>query len=75
VFVEGHSKRDAARVFGLARETVDKICRFSGFCCKVRFPSQFATKKLHEPNALCVAYPVQKQTLQRNPLDRGVTFG
>ena len=29
VFVEGHSKRDAARVFGLARETVDKICRFS----------------------------------------------
>jgi transposase len=29
VFVEGHSKREAARVFGLARETVDKICRFS----------------------------------------------
>src|SRR5919202_4430631 len=29
VFVEGHSQRDAARVFGLARETVDKICRFS----------------------------------------------
>jgi hypothetical protein len=26
VFVEGHSKREAARVFGLARETVDKIC-------------------------------------------------
>ncbi|MBV8400863.1 MAG: IS21 family transposase, partial [Acetobacteraceae bacterium] len=29
VFVEGHSKREAARVFGLARETVDKICQFS----------------------------------------------
>jgi transposase len=29
VFVEGHSQREAARVFGLARETVDKICRFS----------------------------------------------
>ena len=29
VFVGGHSKRDAARVFGLARETVDKICLFS----------------------------------------------
>ena len=29
VFVEGHSKREAARVFGLARETVDKICTFS----------------------------------------------
>ena len=29
VFVEGNSKRKAARVFGLARETVDKICAFS----------------------------------------------
>src|ERR671932_1474528 len=29
VFVEGHSKREAARVVGLARETVDKICRVS----------------------------------------------
>ncbi len=29
VFVEGHSKREAARVFGLARESVDKICLFS----------------------------------------------
>lgn len=29
VFVEGNSKREAARVFGLARETVDKICLFS----------------------------------------------
>jgi hypothetical protein len=29
VFVEGHGKHEAARVFGLARETVDKICQFS----------------------------------------------
>jgi transposase len=29
VFIEGNSKRKAARVFGLARETVDKICAFS----------------------------------------------
>jgi transposase len=29
VFVDGNSKRKAARVFGLARETVDKICAFS----------------------------------------------
>lgn len=28
VFIEGNSKRKAARVFGLARETVDKICAF-----------------------------------------------
>ena len=29
VFVEGHSHREAARVFGLNRETVAKMCRFS----------------------------------------------
>jgi transposase len=29
VFVEGHSRRQAARVFGLNRETVAKMCRFS----------------------------------------------
>ncbi len=29
VFVEGNSRREAARVFGLSRETVGKMCRFS----------------------------------------------
>ena len=29
VFLEGHSRREAARVFGLSRETVQKMCRFS----------------------------------------------
>ena len=29
VFVEGKSRREAARIFGLHRETVSKICRFS----------------------------------------------
>ena len=29
VFVEGHSRREAARVFGLSRDTVAKMCRFS----------------------------------------------
>jgi transposase len=29
VFVEGHGRRDAAREFGLSRETVSKMCRFS----------------------------------------------
>ena len=29
VFVEGHSRREAARVFGLSRDTVNKMCRFS----------------------------------------------
>ena len=30
VFVEGHSEREAARVFGLARKTIGKMCKFSG---------------------------------------------
>ena len=29
VFVEGRSQREAARVFGLSRETVAKMCLFS----------------------------------------------
>ena len=29
VFDEGHSEREAARAFGLARKTIDKMCRFS----------------------------------------------
>jgi len=28
VFVDGKSRREAARVFGLSRETVLKMCRF-----------------------------------------------
>ncbi len=29
VFIEGNSRREAARIFGLNRETVAKMCRFS----------------------------------------------
>jgi transposase len=29
VFIDGNSRREAARVFGLSRETVSKMCRFS----------------------------------------------
>ncbi len=29
VFVEGHSEREAARVFGVCRKTISKMCRFS----------------------------------------------
>ena len=28
VFVEGKSRREAARVFGLHRDTISKMCRF-----------------------------------------------
>ena len=29
VFVEGNSQREAAKVFGLSRDTISKMCRFS----------------------------------------------
>ena len=29
VFVEGNSQREAAKVFGLSRDTIAKMCRFS----------------------------------------------
>jgi len=29
VFIEGHSQREAARVFGLSRDTIAKMCRYS----------------------------------------------
>ena len=29
VFVEGKSRREAARVFGLSRDTIAKLCRYS----------------------------------------------
>lgn len=29
VFIEGNSRRDAARIFGLSRDTVAKMCRYS----------------------------------------------
>jgi hypothetical protein len=29
VFLEGHSRREAARVFGLSRDTIAKMCRYS----------------------------------------------
>ena len=29
VFVEGRSRREAARVFGLSRDTIAKMCRYS----------------------------------------------
>jgi hypothetical protein len=29
VFIKGHSRREAARVFGLSRDTVAKMCRYS----------------------------------------------
>lgn len=44
VFVEGHSRREAARVFGLSRETVLKMCRLS------LPPGYTRTKPVAKPN-------------------------
>lgn len=38
VFVEGRSRWEVARVFGLSRETVAKICRF---CSAVEHVAEF----------------------------------
>src|SRR5918994_6685587 len=43
VFIEGNSRREAARVFGLSRETVAKMCRFS------LPPSYTRTKPVEKP--------------------------
>ena len=29
VFLEGHSRREASRIFGLSRDTIAKMCRYS----------------------------------------------
>ena len=43
VFVEGHSEREAARVFGLARKTITKMCKFSAP------PGYVRTKPIERP--------------------------
>ena len=51
VFIEGHSRREAARVFGLNRETVLKMCRFS-------LPPGYTRTKLPEKPKLGPLLPV-----------------
>jgi len=51
VFVEGHSRREAAREFGLSRETVSKMCRFS-------LPPGYTRKKAADKPKLGPLLPV-----------------
>ena len=44
VFIEGKSRREAARVFGLSRDTVAKMCRYSAP------PGYVRTKRPERPN-------------------------
>lgn len=43
VFIEGHSEREAARVFGLSRKTISKMCKFSAP------PGYVRTKPIERP--------------------------
>ena len=66
VFVEGHSRRDAARVFGLSRETVLKICRFS-------LPPGYTRKEPASKPKLGLLLPVIDAILEADrtvPVDR-----
>ncbi len=45
VFVEGKSRREAARVFGLSRETVAKMCRSFGLARLLGRTSATALKR------------------------------
>jgi DNA-binding transcriptional regulator LsrR (DeoR family) len=44
VFVEGNSRREAARVFGLNRETVAKMCQSA--CKRGRFWGHIGVQKV-----------------------------
>ena len=59
VFVEGHSRREAARVFGLSRETVAKMCRFS-------LPPGYTRTKPAEKPKLGALLPVIDAILERD---------
>jgi len=59
VFVEGHSRREAARVFGLSRETVAKMCRFS-------LPPGYTRTKPAEKPKLGPLLPVIDAILERD---------
>ena len=49
VFVEGRSRREAARVFGLSRETIAKMCRYSAPPGYVRSKAPERPKLLARP--------------------------
>jgi transposase len=51
VFVEGKSRREAARVFGLSRDTIAKMCRFSA-------PPGYVRSKAPERPKLGLLVPV-----------------
>ena len=57
VFLEGHSRREAARVFGLSRDTVAKMCRYSA-------PPGYVRRKAPEKPKLGALIPVIEAILE-----------
>jgi transposase len=57
VFIEGKSRREAARVFGLSRDTINKMCRFSA-------PPGYQRRKEPEKPKLGPLIPVIDAILQ-----------
>src|ERR1700736_5743107 len=51
VFIEGNSRREAARVFGLSRDTIAKMCRYSA-------PPGYVRSKAPERPKLGLLVPV-----------------
>jgi|SRR5580704_8003391 hypothetical protein len=51
VFIEGKSRREAARVFGLSRDTIAKMCRYSA-------PPGYVRSKAPERPKLGLLVPV-----------------
>ena len=57
VFVEGKSRREAARVFGLSRDTIAKMCRYSA-------PPGYVRSKALERPKLGLLVPVIEAILE-----------
>ena len=65
VFIEGNSRRDAARVFGLSRETVSKMCRFSLPPGYTRTPSPASSALATTSTISCRLVPIRPQLRTR----------
>ncbi len=65
VFVEGRSRREAASVFGLSRDTISKMCQFSAP------PGYVRTKPLAPPKPRHTA----KRIFERLKAEHGFTGG
>jgi hypothetical protein len=65
VFVEGKSRREAARVFGLSRDTIAKMCRYSA-------PPGYVRSKAPERPKLRPLVPVIEATTRQRRRNSGI---